>query len=106
MALGRLSAPLPYNYMVSGPAQSGRPLTVNVGPARNTPRERGRSMSRTMKETAMSRREVLAGGAAAFAAMPAVLAGCVGTTSRPLPAVYIQPRPQITVHDDAFGTAP
>ena len=62
-------------------------------------------MRRTMKETAMSRREVLAGGAAAFAAMTAGLAGCAGTTSRPQAAGSGPPKPQITVLYDAFGKA-
>ena len=62
-------------------------------------------MRRTMKETAMSRREVLAGGAAAFAAMTAGLAGCAGTASPPQAASSAPPKPQITVLYDAFGKA-
>src|SRR5438045_5619502 len=62
-------------------------------------------MRRTTKETAMSRREVLAGGAAAFAAMTAGLAGCAGTTSPPLAASSAPPKAQITVLYDAFGKA-
>jgi 7,8-dihydropterin-6-yl-methyl-4-(beta-D-ribofuranosyl)aminobenzene 5'-phosphate synthase len=62
-------------------------------------------MRRTTKETAISRREVLAGGAAAFAAMTAGLAGCAGTTSPPQAASSGPPKPQITVLYDAFGKA-
>src|SRR5438270_169995 len=62
-------------------------------------------MRRTTKETAMSRREVLAGGAAAFAAMTAGLAGCAGTTWPPLAASSAPPKAQITVLYDAFGKA-
>src|SRR5438270_12156758 len=62
-------------------------------------------MRRTTKETAMSRREVLAGGAAAFAAMTAGLAGCAGAASPPQAASSAPPKPQITVLYDAFGKA-
>jgi len=56
--------------------------------------------------TVVSRRELLcAGGAAAFAAMTAGLAGCAGTTSPPQAASSEPPKPQITVLYDAFGKA-
>jgi 7,8-dihydropterin-6-yl-methyl-4-(beta-D-ribofuranosyl)aminobenzene 5'-phosphate synthase len=58
---------------------------------------------RWSKGMAMSRREVLAGGAAALAAMTAGLAGCAATASPPQAASSA--RPQITVLYDAFGKA-
>ena len=63
-------------------------------------------MDLRMNGPTVSRRELLcAGGAAAFAAMTAGLAGCAGTTSPPQAASSEPPKPQITVLYDAFGKA-